>query len=198
MLLTDVDEYLVFNQIHDDDPAVTNGENGGDPIAPRRRLPSLQRGITVLDVLENELGRIPQHDNVPTKLKDPSSMSSLLSGPCIPIPRILFGSRESISDSNWTPMAPHPFKDEDFVTLRYRWHTKRGEFNGNKYPKTLIDVTRVSEDDIGIKAPSIHNPIEKYCIPDPPHYSLSLFRVVSSFCSWTNCMNLKQLIQLCC
>jgi len=74
-------------------------------------------------------------------------------------------------------MAPHPFNDEDFVTLRYRWHTERGAFNGNKYPKTLIDVTRVSEEDIGIKAPSIHNPIEKYCIPDPPHYSLSLFRV---------------------
>lgn len=179
VLLTDVDEYLVFNQIHDDDPAVKNGGDGVDPIAPRRRLPSLQRGITILDVLEKELRQIQKQGNVPTKLKDSPSMSSLLSGPCISIPRILFGSRESTLESNWTPMAPHPFKDDDFVTLRYRWHTERGAFNGNKYPKTLIDVTRVSEEDIGIKAPSIHNPIEKYCIPDPPHYSLSLFRVVS-------------------
>lgn len=97
----------------------------------RKRLPTVADGKTVLDVLNSEMGRFePQYANETI-------------GPCLPMPRVLYGSWENQSHPTWTNMAPEGFDDNDFMTLRYRWHSLPDN-RLNKYQKTIIDVSRIS------------------------------------------------------
>jgi hypothetical protein len=100
-------------------------------------------------------------------------------GSCLQMPRLLYGSKES---ANSTSMAPIGFHDKDFVTLKYQWHSQKGNFDTNKfkYQKTMIDVSRVPMNHLEDKqAHNIHRPLVYFCRADTPRYSTSLLRVVS-------------------
>ena len=124
----------------------------------RARLPSVGDGNTIYDILKNELNEYP----------------------CVTMPRLLYGSYEEDDEKPRWNTAPLGFEDENFVTLRYKWHAIKGVFDVNKYPKTIIDVSRVPMSSFDGKAFEIHRPLTKFCRKDPPRYSLSLLRVVSS------------------
>eukprot|EP01082_Thalassiosira_pseudonana_P005875 g5712.t1.2.5e174189 g5712 g5712.t1 contig2:1134797-1136743(+) len=121
----------------------------------RARLPSVGDGNTIYDILKNELNEYP----------------------CVTMPRLLYGSYEEDDEKPRWNADPVRFEDKDFVTLRYKWHAIKGVFDVNKYPKTIIDVSRVPMSTFDGKAFEIHRPLTKFCRKDPPRYSLSLLRV---------------------
>ncbi|KAL9186857.1 hypothetical protein ACHAXT_010577 [Thalassiosira profunda] len=131
-----------------------------DIMAARSRLPAIGEGSTILEVLKSEA-------------KQSYTKGAL--GPCLSIPRLLYGSKENNETKKW---APDGFDDEDFLTLRYGWHASKGAFEASKYGKTIIDVSRIPEGVLnGKKALNIHRPLAYYCRKDPPRYEMSLFRV---------------------
>jgi len=129
--------------------------NASQVLRARKELPAVSEGKTILDVIERY-----RHQ--------------FYFGSCLQIPRVLYGSKES----NYQPMAPTGFNDKDFVTLRYRWHAQKGNFDVNKFQKTIIDVSRVPMDHLeGEQAYNIHRPLEYFCRADVPRFATSLFRV---------------------
>ena len=138
----------------------------------RRRLPPSGSGRTILDVLNAELAKL-------------GDFGAETLGPCLSIPRLLFGSKDSRLDdgSGYAPLAPPGFRDEDYVTLRYRYHALK-EGHVNKYQKAIVDVSRIPVDYFGGEAESIHIPIKYHCRRDPPRWSASLLRVHHYLDSW--------------
>mmetsp|Transcript_758 Transcript_758/g.1771 ORF Transcript_758/g.1771 Transcript_758/m.1771 type:complete len:290 (+) Transcript_758:1499-2368(+) len=131
-----------------------------DLMSVRKRLPLVGNGKTILDVLESETDFFGDH-------------AEETIGPCLSMPRLLYGSQE---DQDRPKMAPDGFADADFVTLRYRWHAIK-EAHANKFQKTIVDVSRLSEGNLLNEAENIHVPLKYYCRRDPPRYSASYFRV---------------------
>ena len=132
----------------------------------RRRLPPVgsSDAATVVDVLNSELAQLGR-----------SGLETL--GPCLSMPRLLFGSNESSADdSTYAPLAPEGFRDGDYVTLRYRHHAAK-EAHANKFQKTIIDVSRMAPSNFEGEAENIHIPIKYHCRKDPPRWSASLFRI---------------------
>jgi len=129
----------------------------------RKRLPAVGEGKTILDVLESET------ENFGTFAEETI-------GPCLSMPRLLYGYREDRSDPSWVDMAPEGFADDHFVTLRYRWHAIK-EAYANKFQKAIVDVSRLRMESFGGEAENIHVPLKYYCRKDPPRYSVSYFRV---------------------
>mmetsp|Transcript_9579 Transcript_9579/g.17227 ORF Transcript_9579/g.17227 Transcript_9579/m.17227 type:complete len:432 (-) Transcript_9579:435-1730(-) len=132
----------------------------------RRRLPSVADGATVMDVINREMHAL-----------GPEYADETI-GPCLCMPRLLYGSREEDRDHpDWKSVAPEGFDEVDFVTLRYRWHSLPDN-RVNKYQKTIIDVSRISERDLRGEAGSIHSPVRYWCRDkQPPRYATSFFRV---------------------
>jgi len=129
----------------------------------RKRLPLVGDGKTILDVLESE-----------TTIFGEYAKETI--GPCLSMPRLLYGSHENTSDSSWVDVAPDGFVNDDFVTLRYRWHAIK-EAHANKFQKAIVDVSRLRMDTFGGEAENIHVPLKYYCRVLPPRYSVSFFRV---------------------
>ena len=138
----------------------------------RRRLPPPGSQRTILDVLDAELEGL-------------GDFGRETLGPCLSMPRLLFGSNESRPDdgSGYAPLAPPGFRDGDFVTLRYRRHALK-EGHVNKYQKAIVDVSRIPESYFDGEAESIHIPLKYHCRRDPPRWSASLLRVHHYLDSW--------------
>lgn len=131
----------------------------------RKRLPTVSEGKTVLDVINHEMQALGEEYAKETI------------GPCLAMPRVLYGSMEGSHDTSWKTMAPDGFHDGDFMTLRYRWHSLPDN-RVNKYQKTIIDVSRIRNQKLKGEANNIHTPVLPYCrAKQPPRYSVSFFRV---------------------
>ena len=137
----------------------------------RRRLPNIgDEGKTILDVLENEAKRLG------------SEYAQEVIGPCISMPRLLYGSYINNNDTTTTSsdqddIIPNGFSSSSFVTLKYRYHAIK-EARINKFQKTIIDVSRIRMTTLkNHEAENIHVPLTYYCRKDPPRYSTSYFRV---------------------
>jgi hypothetical protein len=86
---------------------------------------------------------------------------NLTTGPCIQIPRIRFGSKES-HDANVKRHVPVGFNASSFQTLRWRKHASSDNYYANKISKTMIDLSRVGWKDLR-PVDSIHRPIRSIC-----------------------------------
>mmetsp|Transcript_18255 Transcript_18255/g.39446 ORF Transcript_18255/g.39446 Transcript_18255/m.39446 type:complete len:656 (+) Transcript_18255:76-2043(+) len=131
----------------------------------RKRLPTVAEGKTVLDVINTEMQALG------------AEYAKETIGPCLAMPRVLYGSMEDKNDTSWKNMSPEGFDNSDFMTLRYRWHSLPDN-RVNKYQKTIIDVRRISKRELKGEANNIHTPVGYYCRDkQPPRYSVSFFRV---------------------
>lgn len=131
----------------------------------RKRLPTVASGATVLDVINNEMRALG------------AEYANETIGPCLCMPRLLYGSREEADNPTWKSMAPGGFEDGDFVTLRFRWHSLPDN-RVNKYQKTIIDVSRIPKKGLKGEAENIHTPVKHFCREkQPPRYATSFFRV---------------------
>ena len=101
-------------------------------MAIKKRLPTVgdDDGKTTLDVLNSEMQALG------------AEYANETIGPCLCMPRVLYGSQEDQDHPSWESMAPEGFDDDDFVTLRYQWHSLPDN-RVNKYQKTIIDMIRI-------------------------------------------------------
>ena len=104
-------------------------------------------------------------------------------GPCISMPRLLYGSYINNNDTTTTSgegddnIIPDGFSSSSFVTLKYKYHAIK-EARINKFQKTIIDVSRIRMKTLkNHEAENIHVPLTYYCRKDSPRYSTSYFRV---------------------
>ncbi len=169
LLLTDVDEYITFNHIHEDDPVgemiIPMNIDANDASEARMRLSNLGENVTILEAIKKE--------------RNTKFGKQMFKRPCLSIPRLLYGSKESKGDVDWIAMAPEGFQDEDFVTLRYRWHAMKGNPSEKVWGKVILDLSRIPVEDLTGAAKSIHRPLQRQCLADPTSFTVSLFRVVS-------------------
>ena len=133
----------------------------------RKRLPKVGEGITLLDVIQREMSRFS------SDLGEEYVNETF--GPCLSLPRLLYGSVEHPSDRS--NASPSGFNDTDYVTLRFRYHSLPDN-RINKYQKALIDTSRIPLHNFNGEAENIHTPIHHYCRKkQPPRYTTSFFRV---------------------
>ena len=136
-----------------------------ESMAARRRLPTVGEGKTIQDVLDSEAKHLG------------TEYAQEVIGPCLSMPRLLYGSREDHNTTKDDEMIPDGFSTSDFVSLRYKWHAIK-ESRANKFQKTIVDVSRLSLHSLEGEAENIHVPLKYYCREGPPRYSTSFFRVV--------------------
>jgi len=129
----------------------------------RERLPRADERKTILDVLKEESNRYGE-DTM---------------GPCVMMPRLRYGSFEGQPGATTSEnMAPDEINATDFLTLRYRWHQKKGSY---AFGKTMIDVRRIPIEELQQKAVNVHAPLLYFCPRQVwfynPQYATYLFRV---------------------
>jgi len=110
-------------------------------------VPAISQPGSVLKFLNKELQRPDAYENI--------------TSPCIQIPRIRFGTKESKEDEV-AARVPAGFAGSSFQTLRWRRHVGENNFAANKISKTLIDLQRVSYDELQ-PVDSIHRPLRSLC-----------------------------------
>jgi len=130
-LLIDSDEFLLVNY--------------QTVAALNLTAPPISKPGSLMSFLQKELER-PGHN---------------LSTPCIQIPRIRFGAKESPPELV-NKGVPEGFNASKFLTLRWRMHAHVNDYGTNKVSKTMIDLSRVDWDDLTIVY-SIHRPIKSIC-----------------------------------
>lgn len=97
-----------------------------------------------------------------------SSVSSFLSqyrannelSPCLMIPRLRYGVKESTPEQVGKDV-PQDLNASTFQTMRYRHHAPIHSLELNRYPKAIVDASRVDDSDITMK--TMHRPVDKYC-----------------------------------
>jgi hypothetical protein len=133
--LVDTDEYVTLNY----ETIRTYG---------RTEIPPVTEPGSVLSFLHQEFQR-------------PHTFPNISQTPCIQIPRIRFGARES-SPSDVHRQVPAGFSGQSFGTLRWRQHASAANYNLNRISKTLIDLSRIHAADLQ-PIDSIHRPIRSFC-----------------------------------
>ncbi len=94
-------------------------------------------------------------------LKDNPPLYNLQSSPCVQIPRIRFGAKES-PFNDVQRRVPEGYNGSDFLTLRWRSHTSPEEYQINKISKAVLDLSRIDMDEI-VPVTSIHMPVRSLC-----------------------------------
>jgi hypothetical protein len=124
VMLTDIDEYLLFNG-----PAGSRENYAGLP------YPSIHEHGSILHFLNN-----PRVQSLPQFHQQP----------CIAIPRMLFGTNESLPEEIHNHVPP-ALTEIPFETLRYRKHLRRHVTHhhpSNGWGKCIVDVSRVDWSDL--------------------------------------------------
>lgn len=109
-----------------------------------------------------------------------ANLSKMTSSPCIVLPRLRFGTRES-NISEVRSMVPDYFNASDFSTLRWRFRAMTGfgnRFNKhNGHPKGMVDLRRVQNWMIDFNSTTsvhslidVHRPVKAVC-DENNHYT---------------------------
>jgi len=156
-LMADTDEYLSLNYqtLRDADDITID-------------VPPISQPGSVAAFIEQMRG----HDDAGVANVNGSlPIDTLLSSPCIQIPRIRYGSMETLqqADAAFPHQNQHQHQLSSFnasrlSTWRWRCHAPPHDHRHNKISKTLIDVSRVPDQDLVPAAfTSIHIPIRSMC-----------------------------------
>ena len=70
---------------------------------------------------------------------------------CHILPRLQFGSDQEMNETILSKDIPAGFRAENFTTLSFFSHGKKGHFDTNKWGKCMLDVSRM--DRIGMRNP---------------------------------------------
>lgn len=143
-MLVDVDEFVKVN--YQDKHAK---KNIGSIVQPG----SVARALDLLSQ--------PPGTNLRKKLP---TWDQLRASPCIPLPRIKFVPEITTATTNSST------EHESFVTQTHHHHARADDQKRNKITKTIIDLSRLSIDDI-LDVDSIHMPIRQYCSQRNRYYN---------------------------
>ena len=171
--LIDTDEYIRLNYktiTSYNNYTATTSNSGGDTHPIISAKPISEPG-SVFHFLQDYArngkgdGDDSSEKNVATSVEQPA-WEFLQSSPCIQIPRIRFGVVDSptelLQQALPTPSSSSTWNASQFQTLRWRYHTKPNDYKHNKISKCIVDLSRISLEDI-VPVDSIHLPIRKYC-----------------------------------
>ena len=144
-------------------------------IIPSMPPPALNQQGAFLPFLEREFGKKNHQSNVP----------------CITIPRLQFGAIESTEDEI-SKSVPPPLDPRRFDTTRWRFHVDRDDFEKNGLSKVVIDVTRISVEDIeaesangrGRRPYNPHRPLFHHCRTAKISDHETVFRINHYLGSW--------------
>ena len=107
--------------------------------------------------------------------KDNPAWDNLQSSPCLQIPRIRYGAKESSSrekGKEHDPLIPKGWKATDFLTLRWRYHASPDNHPVNKITKAVLDLSQVSLETLHREPlTSIHLPVRSLCSQPRLHTS---------------------------
>lgn len=100
------------------------------------------------------------------KINQLGASFSLQSSPCVQIPRIRFGAKES-NESEIQQRVPLGYHGSDFLTLRWRYHTfAQDDYQDNKLPMTIVDLSRIDLTEIIVPVNStLNRPIQQNFCP---------------------------------
>lgn len=132
-MLIDSDEFLMINKRATDRFNVTN-------------VPPLEQPGSIMTFLQQEL--VKNETEMPRET------------PCIMIPRLRFGNRES-DPEQVNRGVPQGFNASAFTTLRHRKHAEPVLSKINKSGKVIIDVSRLHPANMHVNNP--HRPLFVYC-----------------------------------
>ena len=208
VFIIDTDEYVVFNNIHDDDPTkvdeVSNildlAEHGlnseqsygvstgmtQDSGNIKRHAKKMKRDIDRPDFESLGLQALSLRQKLPhvgkmniigfIKSIGSDPLSPFNKNPCYIMPR-LFMSAVDPKPSELAQL-PREIDPMQFDTLRFYRHAQKGGFPWNTYGKSMIDVSRVTYDDL---SPVRAHKASSSCLQEDPfedvYYSESLLRV---------------------
>lgn len=136
-LLTDTDEYLTINY-----ETVNNTKSS---IVASKLIPSISEPGSVLKLIQHEQ-------------KYHATNSSVVSSPCIQIPRSRFG----VVEDDTTTIIAQNSPESQLLTMRWRYHAAPDNYAQNRISKTVIDVSRIHNRDLR-PVDSIHRPLRQYC-----------------------------------
>jgi hypothetical protein len=146
-LLIDTDEYLAYNT-HTDHHLIISKKNNATVETPGTFLSFIQRELNKKNKNETMLR---------TRFQQP---------PCIMIPRLRYGSKESSPEqvAKDVPVVPplnnYTFNASAFVTLNWRKHAPLNSIKINRVTKAIVDVSQIPYEDMFIE--NLHHPT-KYC-----------------------------------
>jgi hypothetical protein len=150
LLMTDSDEFVRVNYKTVDRLLEKNNSPETETSTVRVVVPPITEPGSVLSYLRQEVQR-PGNN---------------LTTPCVQIPRIRFGTQESLANNNNNnnnsviPMSG--FNASAFQTLRFRSHAHSDNYFVNRISKVMIDLHRVSWESLA-PVESIHMPIKDIC-----------------------------------
>mmetsp|Transcript_32513 Transcript_32513/g.74828 ORF Transcript_32513/g.74828 Transcript_32513/m.74828 type:complete len:225 (+) Transcript_32513:147-821(+) len=134
----------------------------------REDLPSHNIAMTVEELMYSKL-----HDNqevLPWKAG------------CLSMPRLFFGAMESKPEEISAGVPNVGLNPNNFTTLRFRKHHRKGAFTFNRFGKNMIDVSKLKHVE---QVPHPHLVAPKLCPRPPlPCYDESLLRVNHYLGSW--------------
>lgn len=155
-LLIDVDEYLVVNE-------ETFVAEASSPSSSSLSVSSLSSTTSHLDVVSSPGGIYNYLQDMSKQAlhnPDASQYEQFLS-PCITMPRLLFGTKESSSNqmqhlSEAVALLPDNIYTQ-LDTTRWLYHAKSTEFDRNGNGKTIVDLGRIP-----IPKPHFQNPVNPH------------------------------------
>ncbi len=101
-----------------------------------------------------------------------------LAGPCVGLPRLLIGTNLDDVDDDFHELKLGDFKENlmdattqafqlnNLLTWTWRWHGELRNHDTNKAGKSLIDLSRLSLNSLGLAEVDVHRPIMNCCSID--------------------------------
>jgi len=118
-------------------------------------------------------------------LSEAKNMEPWESEICYLMPRLLFSAVESNPDElTGAQVEQYGFDVTKFNTLRYFKHADKGGWFDNHFGKAMVDLSRITNDQITTKMRNIHIPFPSECKFPFRHYETGIFRVHHYLGSW--------------
>jgi len=177
--IIDVDEYMTYNIIQDDDPILIVEEDTPEQFLTLDYVEAMNKTRSHLrQVLEKD-------KTVFEYINENNQNEPWKSEVCHLMSRLFFSAVDSPTEvlANAT-ISQYGLDPIQFSTLRYFHHAQRGKFDYNHYGKVIVDLSRTHRKEIDRDMYSIHRPNYKTCLVPLKPYVDSILRVHHYLGSW--------------
>lgn len=175
IMYTDSDEFVVINRFESDDSVLHNKTLESNETIVRYRMRQTlsqwePKEHTVLDAIRLLGNKVEEL------------------GSCVVMPRLRFGALENQTcgpeSEGVNTIAKEHFRFPELSTLRYKIHGGKENFEANKYGKVLVDLSRLSNEEVTQWPKNVHRPFKKHCPKPIVWYREALFTLNHYTASW--------------
>lgn len=178
VLYTDSDEFVVINRF--------GGEDDTQEFHQRSR-PDNETSTTLYN-MRKSLSEWKQQDF--TVLEALRRLEKDVQEPdtCVLMPRLRFGALENVTcegeSTAVADMARHDYHYSHMSTLRYKIHAGTMNFPANKFGKVMVDLSRLTGDQVREWPKNIHRPFKPACPRPVVWYAEAVFALNHYTASW--------------